>query len=122
MAALASAGCKDKGGDSASADLDARCATMAKACGDKDKHVTKITEECKAVAKKHSDKGCGAKALALYACFEKTTCGGADKVWALDDLRVLSERHADCVIERDALKGCTAKPADKPADKPSEKK
>ena len=104
------AACKDKG-DSAktAAALDTRCEQLAKTCGDKDKHVEKIVEECKAAAKKQVENGCAAKATAAYDCFEKELCGASDKVWALDDLRVLSERHNKCVAEQKASRECTEK-------------
>ena len=97
--------CKDKG----NSDLEKRCAQVAKACGDKDKHVEKVTAECKQAAAKYVDKGCADKATALFDCYEKNLCGGDDRVWALDDLRVLSERHKKCVAERTAASQCIEK-------------
>jgi len=106
-------GCKDKAdkGEVAKApvtpaDLDERCVLMAKACGDKDKHIEKITQDCKQAAKKQVEKGCTEKAVAAHDCFVKELCGTADKVWALEDLRVLAERHKKCVAERTALREC----------------
>jgi hypothetical protein len=93
----------------ASADLDGRCERLAKACGDKDKHIEKIVDECKQAAKKQVDKGCADKANALYDCYDKELCGKADKVWALDDLRVLADRQNKCVAERNAIGECVLK-------------
>jgi hypothetical protein len=109
----AATGCKDKG-DKATAQggaggLDARCEKLSKACGDSDKHVEKLVDECKQAAKKQVDKGCADKAVAAYDCYETEVCGKADKVWALDDLRVLADRQKACVAERKALRECTAK-------------
>jgi hypothetical protein len=93
-----------KGGDAtASAE---RCAQLAKACGEQDKHVEKIVEACTQAAKQHADKGCADPLAALHACYEKQLCGGTDKVWALDDLRVLAERHDKCAAERAAVRAC----------------
>ena len=89
-----------------SADLVTRCEELAKACGDGDKHVQKIAAECKEVAKEQVVSGCSEKAVAAYDCYLKNLCGKGDKVWALDDLRVLSERHGKCVPERDASRAC----------------
>jgi hypothetical protein len=107
------AACRDKGDGAATqasaADLDKRCEQLGKACGDKDKHVEKIIEECKQAAKKHVENGCPAKRMAAYDCYEKEVCGNGDKVWALDDLRVLAERHGKCVAQRDASRECAEK-------------
>jgi len=108
------AGCgkdkKDKGekatGPASSADLMTRCEQLGKACGDSDKHTQKIIEECKEAAKEQVASGCTEKAVAAYDCYEKELCGKADKVWALGDLRVLSERHGKCAAERDASHAC----------------
>ncbi|HEU0036188.1 MAG TPA: hypothetical protein VFQ53_36495 [Kofleriaceae bacterium] len=117
MAALAACswtGCKDKDKTDAAktagaTDLDSKCQHVAVACGDKDKHVEKITADCKAAAKQQVEKGCTDKAVAVYDCYEKQLCGKADKVWALDDLRVLADRQKQCVAERTALSACTGK-------------
>ncbi|HEX5058882.1 MAG TPA: hypothetical protein VFV99_05950 [Kofleriaceae bacterium] len=98
-------GCKK---DAAPTGLDKRCEQLAKACGDKDKHIEKITGECKQAAQKQTEKTCMDKAIAAYDCYEKELCGG-EKVWALDDFRVLADRHKKCTAERDALKECTGK-------------
>jgi len=90
-------------------DLEKRCDQLAKACGDADKHVSKIADECKAAAKKQTEKKCDAKAISAYDCYEKELCGKEDKVWALDDLRVLTDRHKKCVAERDAARDCVGK-------------
>ena len=108
------AGCgKDKGEkgktEASSADIGTRCEQLGKACGDNGKHVQKIVAECKEAAKEQVVSGCAEKAVAAYDCYEKNLCGGADKVWALEDLRVLSERHGKCVVERDASSACVAK-------------
>ncbi|HEU5056677.1 MAG TPA: hypothetical protein VFU21_09120 [Kofleriaceae bacterium] len=100
---------KDESGTtSASADLMTRCDLLAKTCGDSDKHVQKIAAECKEAAKEQVASGCTEKALAAYDCYLRELCGKADKVWALDDLRVLSDRHGKCVAERDATGACVA--------------
>lgn len=101
-----STGCKDK---AKTADLDTRCEQLAKACGDNDKHIGKLTEECKDTAKKQVEKGCGDKAIALYDCYQKQVCGKGDQVWALEDLRVLADRQKQCAAERDALAQCAGK-------------
>ena len=103
------AGCKDKGtAKEKPAGIEQRCELLAKACGDEAKHVEKIGNECKAAAKKHVEKGCADKATAVYDCYEKEVCGKDDKVWAVDDLRVLAERQNKCGAERTALKECLA--------------
>ena len=124
MATLALAGAckgKDKDTDKArtvanppamaltAADLDARCDVLAKTCGDQDKHVEKIVEECRKVAKKQVEKGCTDRAIALADCYSKELCGKADKVWAFGDLPVLAERTKKCVTERAAIDACVAK-------------
>jgi hypothetical protein len=111
----------DKHGDKASAkgataktapatapDLGARCQPLATACGDTDKHIAKILEECTATAEQ-AEHRCAAEALAVFDCYEKDLCGKGDKVWSLDDLRVLAERHGACATQREALRGCAAK-------------
>jgi hypothetical protein len=104
---------KDKGAVAkapvTAADLDERCELLAKACGDKDKHVEKIIEACKQTAKKQVEKGCTEKAVAVNDCYVKDLCGGADKVWTFEDLRVLAERHNKCVAERAADRECVEK-------------
>ena len=85
--------------------LDKRCEQLAKACGAKDKHQAKIIEECKAAAKDQVEKGCREKVAAAYDCYEKEICE-ADKVWAMDDFRVLVDRHKKCVAERTASDAC----------------
>src|SRR5215207_6575073 len=97
--ALCMTGCKDK--DDASKTktggaLDTTCQHLAAACGDQGKHVDKIALECKQAAAKLVEKGCTDKASAVYACYEKELCGKTDKVWAVDDLRVLAERQNKC--------------------------
>src|SRR6187401_1897926 len=83
-------GCKDKG---TSTPLDDKCERLAKACGDQDKHVTKIVEACKQAAAKQVEKGCTDKATAAYDCYENDLCGATkEKVWAFDDFRVLADR------------------------------
>ena len=100
----------DKGGEgktpASSSDLVTRCEQLGKACGDSDKHVQKIVEECKEAAKEQVVSGCTEKAVAAYDCFQEQLCGKGDKVWALDDLRVLADRHGKCVAERDASRAC----------------
>jgi hypothetical protein len=110
LALCAWTACKDKG-DAAkahvsAADLDKRCEQLAKACGDPGKHSEKILDECKQAAKMQAESGCPDKAMAVYDCYEKELCGKGDQVWALDDLRVLAERHNKCVAERNARNEC----------------
>ena len=110
MAMCALIACKGKAdAPAANGDLDKRCDQLAKACGDNDKHAAKLVEECKQAAKKQTDKGCTAKAIAAYDCYEKDLCGKGDNVWTMDDLRVLTERHGKCVAERNASRECTDK-------------
>ena len=85
-----------------------RCEQMAKACSD-DKHVSKLAEECSKAGVKLGQRGCTLSAAALYQCYETKLCGQSDKVWTLDDLRVLAERHDVCKSEREALRECVAK-------------
>jgi len=103
-------GCKGKDDaaktQAAAATLDKPCEEIAKACGDSPKHVDKIIADCKQAATTQAAKGCTDKASALYACYMKDTCGTGDKVWALDDLRVLAERHGKCAAERTAIASC----------------
>lgn len=104
--------CKgDAGGKTgvSAADLDKRCEQLGKACGDKDKHHEQISQECKQAAKKQVEKSCTDKAIAVYDCYEKELCGKADKVWAIDDLRLLAERHNKCVAEHNAARECLEK-------------
>src|SRR5436190_22372891 len=89
-------GCKDKAKAPPSSPLDTRCAQLAKACADTDKHVGKLVEECMQAAQTQVDKGCTDKATAAYDCYQKELCGKADKVWALDDFRVLGDREKKC--------------------------
>lgn len=107
LAASAWTGCKGDGKKGkAGGDLVQRCEQLAKACGDTDKHVQKIVAECKQSAEKQVAKGCADEAVAAYACYEEKLCGKSDKVWALDDLGVLSKRHLLCTAERNALRKC----------------
>lgn len=101
--------CKGKKSDTGATPLDARCQQLAKACGDDDKHTATILDECKQAAQKQVDAKCTDKVTAAYDCFEKELCGKADKVWALDDFRVLADRHTKCVVERDAARDCVEK-------------
>jgi len=106
------AACKDKKGDAAKGggtDLDKRCEQLAKACGDTDNHVEKIVTDCKKAAKVQIEKGCTDKAIAVFDCYEKELCGGNDKVWAIEDLRVLADRKNKCVAERKAGRECIGK-------------
>ena len=107
-------GCKDKDKDegtktpATAPNLDGRCEQLAKACGDADKHGAKLVEDCKQAAKKQLEKVCGDKATAMYDCYEKELCGKGDKVWTLEDLRVLADRHNKCAAERTALSTCVS--------------
>lgn len=110
LVVFAGTACKDDGGAATGGvDVPKRCAQLAKACGDKDKHIEKIVEECKVSTGKYIDKGCTAKAIALYDCFEKELCGAKDKVWTLDDIRVLADRKKKCVAEATAASACINK-------------
>jgi hypothetical protein len=104
FALCAATGCKDKGA-SKTTGLDGRCAQLARVCGDQAKHIEKITGECREAAAKQTEKSCVDKANAAYDCYEGQLCG-AEKVWALDDFRVLADRHKKCTAERDALRDC----------------
>ena len=106
------AACKDKKGDAAkegTTDLDKRCEQLAKACSDTEKHIDKLVGECKQAAKVQIEKGCTDKAMAVFDCYEKELCGGTDKVWAIDDLRVLADRKSKCTAERKAGRECVGK-------------
>jgi hypothetical protein len=113
LAMCAWTACKDKGDvartQASAADLDKRCERLGTVCGDKDKHIEKIIEECKQAAKKQVESGCTDKAIAVYDCYEKELCGYADKVWTIEDLRVLAERRGKCVPERNASRECAEK-------------
>jgi hypothetical protein len=87
-------------------ELNKRCEQLGKTCGDKDNHQDKIVEQCKQAAKIQAANGCAAKAVTAYDCYEKEICTKADKVWAMDDFRVLAERHSKCVAERNASEEC----------------
>lgn len=108
--------CKGKDADKAAApvpasaptaaDLDAKCDLLAKTCGDTDKHVEKIVEECRQAAKTQVAKGCTDKAIALSDCYARELCGKADKVWSFGDLSVLAARQSKCVADRAAIDAC----------------
>lgn len=102
--------CKDQGaggGTTATAgDLDKRCVQFAKVCGDKSKHVEKITDECKLAAKKQVANGCTDKVIATYDCYERELCASGDKVWSIEDVRLLATRHKKCMAEQDASRAC----------------
>jgi hypothetical protein len=106
-------GCKGSGDakktETSAADLDQRCERLGKACGDNDKHAEKVVTGCKQAMKEQVDKGCIDKAIAAYDCYEKELCGKTDKIWAVDDLRVLAERTGKCGAERDAVRACVGK-------------
>jgi len=104
--ALSATGCKGKD-DKASSGPDARCEQLGKTCGDSDKHSQKIVDECKKAAAKQAS--CADKLSALYDCYEKDVCGKSDKVWALEDMRVLADRNQKCVDERNAVSACAPK-------------
>ena len=91
-------------------DFNARCSQLAKACSNNDKHIEKLFDGCTEAAKKQPDAACADKLRALYDCYEKSVCGGSDKVWAFEDLGVLAQRHKTCVAETSALASCGAKP------------
>jgi hypothetical protein len=110
LAAGAWAGCgDDKPNAKPGAVLDsARCQKLAKSCSD-EKHEDKLVGECVKAADKLGPRGCNEAAVALYDCYEQKLCGKSDKVWTLDDLRVLAERHEVCDSERKALRACVTK-------------
>lgn len=99
---------KGKANKGASTLDSASCEQLAKACSD-DKHVEKLADECTRAGDKLGKRGCTETAATLYGCYEKKLCGKSDKVWTLDDLRVLAERHQVCASEREALRACVAK-------------
>ncbi len=105
--------CKDKPDAAktqpATVDLDKRCVQLGKICGDKGKHVDKIVNECKQVGKKQVESGCAEKVFAVYDCYEREVCGNSDKVWTIDDIRLLADRHGKCVAEQAASRECTEK-------------
>lgn len=113
--ALCAGACKDKddkgaaGGKTTAADLDRRCEELSMACGEKDKHVEKVLDGCKAAAKKQVEKGCIFQTIVAYDCYQKEVCGKNDKVWAIEDLAVLAERHKKCETERLAARACMDK-------------
>jgi hypothetical protein len=109
LAICALIACKGNGDAGKPVDLAKRCEQLAKTCGDNDKHVAKIVEECTQAAKTQAEKGCTGKAVAAYDCYEKELCGKGDNVWTMDDLRVLTERHSKCVAERNASSECSDK-------------
>ena len=115
LAVCASTACKDKdkvdvaGTTTSAADLDRRCVQLGKVCGDKGKHVEKIIDECKQAAKKQVENGCTDKVIAAYDCYERELCGSGDKVWTIEDLRLLATRHSKCVAEQDASRACAEK-------------
>jgi hypothetical protein len=100
------AGC-DNGRAAKSSGLAKRCEQLGRVCGDKDKHDEKIIDECKRAAQQQAERGCTEQVSAVYDCFEKELCGTREAVWALDDLRVLADRHHKCVAERKASRECT---------------
>ena len=98
--ALALVACKGK--EAPKANPDTRCVQLAKICADTDKHIAKLADECMTAAKPN----CADKASALYDCYEKELCGKTDKIWALEDLGVLADRHGKCAAEKTALHDC----------------
>jgi hypothetical protein len=90
-------------------ELSLRCEKVAKACSDTPKHVEQLVGECKAAAKQQLAKSCAETALTAYDCYEHQLCGKADKVWALDDFRVLAARQKQCVTEAAAVRSCLEK-------------
>lgn len=111
--AVGASSCKGKGDaaktEANAIELDKRCEQMAKVCGDKAKHVEKILEECRQAAKTQVETGCADKAIAVYDCYVKDLCGDGDKVWAIDDVRVLADRHGRCQAEQTASRACGTK-------------
>jgi hypothetical protein len=91
----------------ATPDLRAHCEQMAKTCSDSDKHIAALADECAASLGQASR--CTAEGIAIYDCYQKELCGKSEKVWALEDLRKLADRHGVCNAERDALRACATK-------------
>jgi hypothetical protein len=113
-------GCKDKGAKLTAADLDRQCEQLAVTCGDKDKHTDKILDGCKLAATAQVERGCITKAISAYDCYQRSLCGGKDRVWALDDFGVLAERHGKCVDEHKALRECAGTSAGGAAQSPGQ--
>ena len=90
---------------SGKAGLDQRCVKLATVCGDTEAHVEKILADCQNAASTIPP-ACADPANAVYDCYEEELCGKGDKVWALDDLRVLADRHKKCVAERAGRREC----------------
>jgi hypothetical protein len=88
--------------------LSKRCEQLGQKCGQKDKHKETIRNECKEAANKQVREGCVEKVVATYDCYEKELCVEGAKIWALDDFRVLTERHGKCGEERKASNACVA--------------
>lgn len=88
-------------------DLPTQCERLGHACGDTAKHITAVIAQCKTGATDLVAKNCVEQATKLYACYEAKVCGKDSKIWALEDLRVLAERHHKCAAEAAALQRCT---------------
>lgn len=127
LAACALVGCDDDGSSGATPDagqakvqaqakaveqatkkMNERCEQLGQTCGQKDKHKETIAKECKEAAKKHVATGCVTQGVAMYDCYEKKLCTKDERIWALDDFRVLAKRVKQCVDERVALQKCFA--------------
>jgi hypothetical protein len=106
MAACKSGPAKQK---ASAADLDKRCTQIGPACGEKVKHQERMIEECQTLAKTQVEKACTDSVMALYDCYDKELCGKGDKVWALEDLKVLAARKTKCEAELKAVRECTEK-------------
>lgn len=106
--AAATAAAQSKAAAAAMEKVRKQCDQLGQTCGQKDKHKKKIAEECRAEAKQPAEKGCADRAVAMYECYEKKICTKDERIWALDDFRVLTERTKNCVDERVALQKCLA--------------
>jgi serine/threonine-protein kinase len=87
-------------------DLPTQCERLGYACGDTAKHITAVIEQCKRGAADLATKKCVAQANKLYECYQAKVCGKDAKIWALEDLRVLAQRHHACAAEATALQTC----------------
>ena len=72
--------------------------------------IEKISATCTQATKQQGERGCLDQQLAVYDCFEQELCMTLnDKVWSLEDLGVLADRHKKCAAERAALASCGKK-------------
>ncbi len=86
--------------------LPTQCERLGHACGDTAKHITAVIAQCKDGVADLTAKKCDAQANKLYECYAAKVCGKNAKIWALEDLRVLAQRHHQCAAEATALQSC----------------